>query len=467
MAKLKLEAKELRRIGFTGDALISSVLQVFSRHYKHMSHDNATALLRDLHARPEKYRQDPLLATLAGILQPAPQTLPEAAVSLPGNGIPFRVFGAEHVEPAALRQMETAARLPIAAAAALMPDAHSGYGLPVGGVLATRNAVIPYAVGVDIGCRMCLSFFALQEKDLDRRLPFFRKALLDNTLFGRGAAFEQAAGHEVLDRPEFGLMPWLKKLKGKAAHQLGSSGSGNHFAEFGIIDIPAPDPLLPLPPGQYLGLLTHSGSRGIGAAIARHYTEIAGNKRNLPREVRHLSWLTLDEAEGQEYWMAMTLAGDYAAACHEVIHDRIARTIGEKALFRIANHHNFAWKENQQGEEWIVHRKGATPAGADVPGIIPGSMTQPGFIVRGKGSPASLRSAAHGAGRLLSRSEAVERITRSSMKQLLHQHRVDLTGGGIDEAPQAYKDIHAVMAAQEELVTVIGSFRPRVVRMDD
>ncbi len=191
--------------------------------------------------------------------------------------------------------------------------------------------------------------------------------------------------HEVIDRKEFREIDLLKKLQGKAAKQLGSSGSGNHFVEFGIVEIREKDEILNLPPGNYLGLLSHSGSRGLGANIANHYTRIAREKRKLPGDAANLAWLALDEQEGIEYWMAMNLAGDYASACHHVIHQKIAAQLGREPMTRVENHHNFAWKEIHEGRELIVHRKGATPAGRDVLGMIPGSMTAPGFIVRGKG----------------------------------------------------------------------------------
>ena len=387
-------------------------------------------------------------------------------LSLNQTGVPVACFGREHVGDMAIHQMEVASRLPIAVAAALMPDAHSGYGLPIGGVLATENAVIPYGVGVDIGCRMALSVFDIPVKDFLKRESLFTRILEESTLFGSGAEFKLEDDHEVMERPEFYELPLLAGLRDKARRQLGTSGSGNHFVEFGIVDIPEKDPVLGLEPGAYVGLLSHSGSRALGAAVANHYTQVARQKRPLPGEAANLSWLTLDEEEGLEYWIAMSLAGDYARACHEVIHARVAWELSRKPIAVVDNHHNFAWKEIHEGKEWIVHRKGATPAGQDVLGIIPGSMTAPGFIVRGKGVPASLSSAAHGAGRKMSRSTASASITHKALKEALSRSGVRLLGGGLDEAPFAYKDIEAVMRAQRSLVDVLGTFAPRIVRMD-
>ena len=163
----------------------------------------------------------------------------------------------------------------------------------------------------------------------------------------------------------------------------------------------------------------------------------------------------------------MNLAGDYASACHAQIHQRLAKTLGERPLAKVENYHNFAWKERlADGREVVVHRKGATPAGAGVLGIIPGSMTAPGFIVRGKGLAASLASASHGAGRLMSRTRAKAELGEAQVRKHLAEHGIELIGGGLDEAPMAYKDIHAVMASQHDLVDVLGCFTPKIVRMD-
>jgi tRNA-splicing ligase RtcB len=270
----------------------------------------------------------------------------------------------------------------------------------------------------------------------------------------------------VLDRKEFSEIPMLSNLQSKAMKQLGTSGSGNHFVEFGKVEISDLENPMNLPVGDYVGLLTHSGSRGMGATIANYYTRLAMEKTVLPKEAKHLAWLDMDSEEGMEYWLAMNLAGDYASACHHTIHAKIANALGEKPLATVENHHNFAWKELYNGEEVFVHRKGATPAGKNVLGIIPGSMTAPGFIVRGKGEPASLNSASHGAGRKMSRTKALGSITKDFLKKELQTHGVTLIGGGLDEAPMAYKNIEEVMKSQTQLVDVLGKFYPKIVQMD-
>jgi tRNA-splicing ligase RtcB len=175
----------------------------------------------------------------------------------------------------------------------------------------------------------------------------------------------------------------------------------------------------------------------------------------------------LDSQEGQEYWAAMELMGKYAAANHALIHQRVASAIGAKSVAGVENHHNFAWKEQHGGRELIVHRKGATPAGVGVLGVIPGSMATPGFVVRGTGEAESLRSASHGAGRVMSRTAAREKFRWAHFKDMLEQAGVQLLSAGIDEAPGVYKDIHSVMASQRDLVDVVARFDPKIVKMAD
>ena len=150
-----------------------------------------------------------------------------------------------------------------------------------------------------------------------------------------------------------------------------------------------------------------------------------------------------------------------------MIHEKIKNTLGGELLAKVENHHNFAWKELWNGEEVIVHRKGATPASKDVMGIIPGSMATPGFLVRGKGEESAINSASHGAGRLMSRTKAIKTLKKNELSKMLSDHGVTLIGAGMDEAPMAYKNIHDVMAAQENLVDIIATFSPKIVRMAD
>ena len=302
--------------------------------------------------------------------------------------------------------------------------------------------------------------------ELTKREDLFTRELNEATLFGSGSMFQKPVDHEVMQRKEFDELGLLKSLQDRAWKQLGSSGSGNHFVEWGIVEVKEKDPALDVEPGNYVGLLSHSGSRALGANVANHYTKVAKEKRRLPGDAVNLAWLSLDEQEGIEYWMAMNLAGDYASACHQVIHEKIAKQLGRMPLKRVENHHNFAWKESRNGREVIVHRKGATPAGKDVLGIIPGSMAAPGFVVKGKGELSSVNSASHGAGRKMSRTAALKTVTHKELNEALAKQGVKLLGGGLDEAPFAYKDIHEVMKAQHSLVETVGVFYPKIVKMD-
>ena len=408
---------------------------------------------------PSAFVGDALRGEFAKVLLKAPPP-PRA------EPVKYRQWG-EGLEHEAVMQMERACLLPVAVAGALMPDAHVGYGLPIGGVLATENAVIPYAVGVDIACRMKMTVLDLPLRDLERKQDRLTRAIEAETRFGVGANFKERRAHDVLDA-DWSVSPVTKQLKDKAWAQLGTSGSGNHFVEFGVFTMK--EQLGALPPGEYVALLSHSGSRGTGAAVCDHYSKIAfAQFPDLPSELKRLAWLSLDSQEGREYWEAMELMGHYAAANHACIHRHIAENLGAQVLLDVENHHNFAWKERHVIDgverEVVVHRKGATPAGAGVLGIIPGSMASPGFLVRGKGNAESLNSASHGAGRVMSRKKANESLSWDKANRLLKERGVTLISAGLDEVPMVYKNIHEVMAAQSDLVEVLGQFEPKLVKM--
>lgn len=415
--------------------------------------------IRAVVANPTGFAEDSLRKELAKAVVNSPPPPKLEAVN-------FRQWG-EGLEPEAIYQMKTACSLPVSVAGALMPDAHVGYGLPIGGVLATDRAVIPYAVGVDIACRMKMTVLDLPLDYLERKQDKLKQAIAEETRFGVGAIFKSRRQHELLDA-DWTVSPITNQNKDKAWSQLGTSGSGNHFVEFGIFT--APESIRELPPGKYLALLSHSGSRGTGAAVCAYYSKLAAKKHaDLPREFQRLAWLSLDEDEGREYWAAMELMGEYAAANHALIHQHIAKNLGARVLLDLENHHNFAWKEkhviNGETRELVVHRKGATPAGSGVFGIIPGSMASPGFVVRGKGDPESLHSASHGAGRVMSRTRASQTFNWKDVNEFLRERGVKLISAGLDEVPMVYKDIHAVMAAQTDLVEVLGIFDPKLVKM--
>lgn len=438
------------------------------------------ARIASIVAAPESFCADPVWGELARALKEgagAPAPVRTEPVRAPMWGTPGEDFDHE-----AVAQLRNACSLPVAAAGALMPDAHVGYGLPIGGVLATEGAVVPYAVGVDIACRMKMTVLDLPHTLLDSDAGRARlaRAIEAETRFGVGAEFGRGSDpatppreHPVMDR-DWSVSPITLHHKDKARRQLGTSGSGNHFVEFGTLMVKDADDgrVLGLEPGTHLALLSHSGSRGTGASVCDHYSRLAMDRHpELPNHLKHLAWLDLDSDEGRAYWAAMNLMGEYAAANHACIHAAIARHLGARVLADVENHHNFAWKETHDPgdgrgpRELIVHRKGATPAGAGVLGIIPGSMAQPGFIVRGKGSAISLDSASHGAGRVMSRSQARRQFRWNHIKDLLRERGVTVLSAGIDENPLVYKDIHRVLSLQRDLVEIVARFDPRLVKM--
>ena len=385
------------------------------------------------------------------------------------------IWGRELIDTAAIRQMHDAMRLPVTVAGALMPDAHVGYGVPIGGVVALENAVAPYMVGVDIACRMMLSVYperALRYLDKPRKRDRLKRAMQEESRFGIGARFLPGARrqHDVLDDPAWSATRFLSGLKDKAHVQLGTSGTGNHFVDAGRLDVDAAGAAaLGIDEGTYFALLTHSGSRGVGATIANRYSKLAREETPLPRQLQALAWLGLDTELGQEYWTSMNLAGRYASACHHTLHDALADALGLEPVATVENHHNFAWIETHQidGEDRdvVVHRKGATPAGEGVLGVIPGSQGHPSYVVRGLGASASLASASHGAGRQMGRKQAIRSIPKVKRDTWLRERGVELLAGGMDEAPQAYKDIDEVLALQSDLAEPIAAFQPEVVLM--
>ncbi|MBE0542983.1 MAG: RtcB family protein [Verrucomicrobia bacterium] len=430
-------------------------------------HEEVAAIV----ANPSAFLVDDLRKDFAKALLNAPPP-PRA------EPVEYHQWG-EGLEHEAVMQMEKACLLPVSVAGALMPDAHVGYGLPIGGVLATENAVIPYAVGVDIACRMKMTVLDIPLRDLEQKQDRLTRIIESETRFGVGSNFKQRRAHDVLDA-DWSVSPITKQNKDNAWSQLGTSGSGNHFVEFGLFTAhgeiatgasqPHSATRASLPPGTYVALLSHSGSRGTGASVCDYYSKIAFSQfQDLPSELKRLAWLSLDSQEGQEYWGAMELMGQYAAANHACIHKHIAENLGAQVLLDLENHHNFAWKERHVIDgverEVIVHRKGATPAGAGVLGIIPGSMATPGFVVSGKGNAESLNSASHGAGRAMSRKAANEKFNWKDVNRFLKQQGVTLISSGLDEVPMAYKNIREVMEAQRDLVTVLGQFDPKLVKM--
>ena len=446
-------ARTLQADGLTEPATLAALARI---------HDDPEAVL----AGEAGFELAQALVDLRSV--PEPPAIRERPLDVP-------IWGRELIDRNAIRQMEDAMRLPVSVAGALMPDAHLGYGVPIGGVVALDGAVAPYMVGVDIACRMMLSVYpadALGFLDEGPRRDALRRAMREESRFGIGARFQKGRRrqHAVLDDPDWAATPLLRSLHDKAHAQLGTSGTGNHFVDAGRLDVGAAGAeALGVAEGRYFAVLTHSGSRGVGATIADRYSKLARELTPLPRELQALAWLDLGSEPGQEYWTSMNLAGRFASACHHTLHDALGAALGVEAIATVENHHNFAWTETHtvdgSAREVVVHRKGATPAGPGVLGVVPGSQGHPSYVVRGRGAAASLHSASHGAGRQMGRRQAVRTLSREARDAWLAARGVELLGSGMDEAPQAYKDIDAVLALQADLVEPVARFDPAIVLM--
>lgn len=428
--------------------------------------------------QPLSHEADAELGSLAAAVLAALERDKKAAArvsfALRPAPIPYRVWGRAGIDEGAIAQMDLAMRLPSALAGALMPDAHVGYGLPVGGAFALDNEVSPGAVGPDIGCSVYLTIFDAAPDIFDdaRHVATLRHAIGSGTVFGVGAQTDprHRPDHAVLDDPAWDDTPLMRGLRARGVAQLGQSGSGNHFVSIGAFDLATE--VLGVPPGRYVVLASHSGSRGVGYKIADVYGKRAEELRRDVGEAKKVAALSLGDEDGQEYWAAMNLALRFARANHEIIHARVARLAGLRSLAFVGNPHNVASRErvmlaDGKDTEAIVHRKGATPAHRDTLGFIPGTMADPGYLARGLGVAPALNSASHGAGRRMGRRQALQSISKGERDRYLAERGVMLLGGGLDEAPQAYKAIGEVMAAQSDLVSIVGTFHPRIVRMAD
>ena len=449
-----INGKDLIKLGYKQGVWIGLAMEAIGK-MRHSSNKEKLDFAEDVLVNPDNYRDtqywDKVVSTMYPIKKPT---------DLREKPVPYKIFGEPIIELGAINQMSQACRLPISIKGAILPDGHAGYGLNIGGVLACDNAVIPYGVGVDISCSMKLTVY--QHISFEKHHSQLVDSIVKNTFFGAGISNDKLLENEVIENPLFNSTHLLRSLKDRAAKQLGTSGGGNHFVEWGELTFNEDDLL---PKGKYLALLSHSGSRGLGANIANHYTNVAKRLRKLDSSIANLAWLNLDEEEGIEYWEAMNLAGDYAKACHDEIHKRIANSIKLEPILTIGNSHNLAWKEIVDGKELIVHRKGATPAGKGVMGIIPGSMATPGYVVRGKGNESSINSASHGGGRQMSRTKAKETFNWKEVKEDLDKKGIHLISAGIDECMGSYKNIESVMSYQTDLVDIVAKFMPKIVRM--
>lgn len=369
----------------------------------------------------------------------------------------YTIF-AEQLEEEVLEQFLSAMKQPYAVKGALMPDAHLGYTLPIGGVVAVKDHILPAWVGYDIGCGVAAVKLDLKKEALDSEKVF--REIYEQIPVG----FDQyKAPREMLDLPHTAVVD--EGLKKHGRYQLGTLGSGNHFIEIGE--------------GKdgHLWIIVHSGSRNLGHFVASHYMQEAflqnapadvvaealkkakGKEKKIPERILegHYAFPVQSRA-GKDYITDMTYCLAYALENRKRMIRTVAKILGspKELLFINRNHNHADFKEGL----WI-HRKGATHAEAGMLGVIPGNMRDGAFIVRGKGNPESLCSSSHGAGRRLSRTQA-KKEDMESFEKTMEGVKAKIDRGTLDESPFAYKNIFDVMEAQHDMVEVIDYVRPLI-----
>jgi len=379
--------------------------------------------------------------------------------------VPIKMWLNE-IEDGALEQAKNLANLPfVFKHIAIMPDSHQGYGMPIGGVLATKDVIIPNAVGVDIGCGMCAVRTNLTEIDTETLkivMGEIRKAIpvgFNKHELPQDNEFECKYMPHPEGRPEKEWPICLREFD-NATKSIGTLGGGNHFIE------------IQKGSDGYIWIMIHSGSRNLGKQVADHYNKIAIelNEKyhsNVPKEWE-LAFLPINSEEGQLYLKEMQYCVDFALANRKLMIARImdifiAKTncAGFDDIINIA--HNYASLEKHFGHEVWIHRKGATLATKDTIGIIPGSQGTKSYIVRGKGNIFSFQSCSHGAGRKMGRKEAERSLSlEEEIKKLDDQGIIHAIRGvkELDEAPGAYKDINIVMKNQDDLVDIMVELTP-------
>jgi tRNA-splicing ligase RtcB len=379
-----------------------------------------------------------------------------------GDRVPIRVWAPlNEVDSRVIAQLKNVASLPwVVHHVAVMPDVHAGRGATVGSVIAMRGAVAPAAVGVDIGCGMSAVQTTLRAKDLPDDLGPLRAGIEKAVPVGKGLHREAAWELGPLRATGQALMQGYQDLRGRkpgdgarVVGQLGTLGGGNHFIE------------LCLDTEDAVWLMLHSGSRGVGAALAEHHIEIARRlNHNQALEDRDLAVFLAGTPAFEAYRHDLFWAQEYARFNREVmvyLVQEVLRKRWPRIGFgeAISCHHNYVAEEHHLGEDVLLTRKGAIRAGAGELGIIPGSMGAKSYIVRGRGNPASFHSASHGAGRRMSRTEARQRFTVADLRAQTEGVECRKDHGVLDEAPRAYKDIDKVMAQQEDLVEVVAALK--------
>jgi tRNA-splicing ligase RtcB (3'-phosphate/5'-hydroxy nucleic acid ligase) len=394
------------------------------------------------------------------------------------GGLPVKSW-CENPEEQALEQAKNLSLLPFAFShISLMPDTHCGYGMPIGGVLATKGVIIPNAVGVDIGCGMCA--IKTNIKDLDKETI---KLIMGEIRKAVPVGFD----HQK-EKQDVSLMPTVRKVDGNrrglepcnggstppslkiverqfesALKQIGTLGGGNHFIEIQKDE------------EGFIWIMIHSGSRNFGLQVAKYYNELAIklNEKwytSVPKK-HELAFLPIDSEEGKDYYNEMSYCVEFALANRKLMMERIKecfvnaiKDVSFEEMINIA--HNYARFENHFGVDVMIHRKGATLAREGTIGIIPGSQGTSSYIVKGKGNKDSFESCSHGAGRKMSRGKAIgtlnleEEIKKMNDLGIVHGIR---SKGDLDESMSAYKDIDVVMEEQKDLVDIMVKLKPLAV----
>jgi len=380
-----------------------------------------------------------------------------------GCNIPLKMW-LNDVEENALAQARNLANLPfVFKHVALMPDCHSGYGMPIGGVLATKGVVIPNAVGVDIGCGMCALQTSLNEINIDeiKKIMSGIRELVPLGFDHHKAAQDESLMPLLESVPENGI---VHRQYTAAKKQIGTLGGGNHFIE------------IQKGSDNHVWVMIHSGSRNIGLKVAEHYNKIAVqlNERwhSSVQKKQDLAFLPIETQEAKDYFAEMQYCVDFAFANRLLMMENIksvfSTIMGEsyQEIDFINIAHNYARWESHFGTNVIIHRKGATSAREGEIGIIPGSQGTKSYIVQGKGNPESFQSCSHGAGRSMGRKQAQrelnleEEIAKLNDKGIVHSIRQTKD---LDEAPGAYKDINVVMENQNDLVEIMVELNPLAV----
>lgn len=362
---------------------------------------------------------------------------------------PYKIY-ADNIYYKALDQFFSAMRQPYVIQGALMPDVHAGYSIPIGTVIATQGMIVPSWVGYDIGCGMCAIRTSFQKEEIQENAQEIYQTLYKRIPTGKDHNPESVDWRNYRSHPKSRFLEGLYN-DSQAGRQIGTLGGGNHFIEIGFDT------------GNQVWVVIHSGSRNLGYRVAAYYMAIAAD---WPKAKEGHYALPTKSEFGANYIRDMMFCIDFAKQNRKEILDRVLLTLAEFSSFGrpawktlINKSHNHAMYYDGM---WI-HRKGATDAVADTFGVIPGNMQDGSFIVRGLGNPDSLYSSSHGAGRVLSRSEAKKSLSINEFKNDMKGIVAPVLPETLDESPRAYKNIHQVIAQQKELVQVIDHIKPMIV----